>query len=105
MATGSKSALPPEDLVSACSDIRDDGRWIDVDDMELTLGKLASHHDAVGILKRSRLAGVYLALTVQDLTEVQLRAKNLPQIVLTQIVLIHEEPKNCRLFGVRDEEQ
>jgi phosphate transport system substrate-binding protein len=55
MAMGSRAAFAPEELVRACSDIRDDGRWIDVDNMELTLGKLASHRDALGILTYSYL--------------------------------------------------
>jgi phosphate transport system substrate-binding protein len=55
MATGSNSRLPLEELARACSDVRDDGRWIDVDNTELTLGKLASHREALGILTYSYL--------------------------------------------------
>lgn len=34
----------------SCADFRKDGRWTDVDNMELILGKLASNHEAMGVL-------------------------------------------------------
>jgi phosphate transport system substrate-binding protein len=38
-----------------CAAVRSDGRWTDVDNLELILGKLASNHDATGILTYSYL--------------------------------------------------
>jgi phosphate transport system substrate-binding protein len=38
-----------------CAAVRNDGRWTDVDNLELILGKLASNHDATGILTYSYL--------------------------------------------------
>lgn len=42
--------LPSEQVQAACVTVRDDGRWIEVDNLELILGKLASRPEAVGIL-------------------------------------------------------
>jgi phosphate transport system substrate-binding protein len=47
--------MRPEDAKAACMTVRRDGRWIDVDNLELILGKLASRPDAVGILTFSYL--------------------------------------------------
>lgn len=45
-----------DDLMeSACSAVRDDGRWQDVGDLELILGKLARYPQAAGILTYSYL--------------------------------------------------
>ena len=50
------AALPPETgSESACAEMRKDGRWTDVDNMELTLGKLASNPEALGVLTYSYL--------------------------------------------------
>jgi phosphate transport system substrate-binding protein len=38
---------------AVCAAVRNDGRWIDVDNLELILGKLASNHEALGILTYS----------------------------------------------------
>lgn len=42
-----------------CRKVRSDGRWTDFDNLELILGKLASHHDAMGILTYSYLEEVH----------------------------------------------
>jgi phosphate transport system substrate-binding protein len=38
---------------TVCAKVRNDGRWTDVDNLELILGKLASDHDSLGILTYS----------------------------------------------------
>jgi phosphate transport system substrate-binding protein len=38
---------------AVCANVRNDGRWTDVDNLELILGKLASNHEAMGILTYS----------------------------------------------------
>jgi phosphate transport system substrate-binding protein len=47
--------LSAEERQSACATFRQDGRWVDVDNLELILGKLASHPEAMGILTFSYL--------------------------------------------------
>jgi phosphate transport system substrate-binding protein len=47
--------LTSEERQSACSAVRRDGRWVDVDNLELILGKLSSHPEAMGILTFSYL--------------------------------------------------
>jgi phosphate transport system substrate-binding protein len=47
--------MRPEEVRAACETVRRDGRWIDVDNLELILGKLASRPEAVGILTFSYL--------------------------------------------------
>ncbi|PWT80320.1 MAG: phosphate ABC transporter substrate-binding protein [Acidobacteria bacterium] len=47
--------LSSEERQSACAAVRQDGRWMDVDNLELILGKLASHPEAMGILTFSYL--------------------------------------------------
>src|SRR5579863_2583669 len=42
--------LSREERAASCEHVRQDGAWTDVDNLELILGKLASHHDATGIL-------------------------------------------------------
>jgi phosphate transport system substrate-binding protein len=44
-----------EDRQAACGAIRDDGRWTDVEDLELILGKLAKNPQAIGVLTYSYL--------------------------------------------------
>lgn len=55
VATSAGSNLTPAERESACGTLRADGRWIDVENIELTLGKLASHPEAVGVLTYSYL--------------------------------------------------
>jgi phosphate transport system substrate-binding protein len=43
----------PAEREAVCANVRNDGRWTDVDNLELILGKLASNHDAMGILTYS----------------------------------------------------
>jgi phosphate transport system substrate-binding protein len=47
-------AISPEER-EACTRVRSDGHWVDVENIELTLGKLASNRDAMGILTYSYL--------------------------------------------------
>jgi phosphate transport system substrate-binding protein len=47
-------AVSPEER-EACTQVRSDGHWVDVENIELTLGKLASNHEAFGILTYSYL--------------------------------------------------
>jgi phosphate transport system substrate-binding protein len=49
------SALAVEEPLAACRMVRNDGGWKDVDDLELTLGKLATDRDSMGILTFSYL--------------------------------------------------
>jgi phosphate transport system substrate-binding protein len=47
---------PPSGAAAAsCGSVRTDGRWIDVSNLELVLGKLASNRDAMGVLTYSYL--------------------------------------------------
>jgi phosphate transport system substrate-binding protein len=46
----SGQSVEPE---AVCANVRNDGRWTDVDNLELILGKLASNHDSMGILSYS----------------------------------------------------
>jgi len=48
-------AASPEDRETACAQVRTDGHWVDVENIELTLGKLASNREALGILTYSYL--------------------------------------------------
>jgi phosphate transport system substrate-binding protein len=41
------------DREAVCANVRNDGRWTDADNLELILGKLASNHEAMGILTYS----------------------------------------------------
>jgi len=43
----------PLERETVCANVRNDGGWTDVDNLELILGKLASNHDAMGILTYS----------------------------------------------------
>jgi phosphate transport system substrate-binding protein len=43
-------AVAPEERAAACARVRGDGHWIDVENIELSLGRLASNRDAIGIL-------------------------------------------------------
>jgi phosphate transport system substrate-binding protein len=47
--------LRSEERQAACVTVRRDGRWIDINNLELILGKLASRPEAVGILTFSYL--------------------------------------------------
>ena len=47
--------LPESARPSVCGAVRDDGRWVDVNELELVLGKLARSPEAVGILTYSYL--------------------------------------------------
>jgi phosphate transport system substrate-binding protein len=51
------AALPVDvrGSASTCAEVRKDGAWTDVGNVELTLGKLASNPDAIGILTYSYL--------------------------------------------------
>jgi phosphate transport system substrate-binding protein len=49
------SKLGPSERDASCGGIRNDGRWIDVENLELTLGKLAGNPDAIGVLTYSYL--------------------------------------------------
>jgi phosphate transport system substrate-binding protein len=44
-----------EERATACGQVRTDGHWVDVENIELTLGKLASNRDEIGILTYSYL--------------------------------------------------
>jgi phosphate transport system substrate-binding protein len=48
-------AASPEERERACARVRTDGHWVDVENIELTLGKLASNREALGILTYSYL--------------------------------------------------
>ena len=48
-------AMAPDERVPACTQVRSDGHWVDVENIELTLGKLASNREAIGILTYSYL--------------------------------------------------
>ncbi len=50
---GSKLSGGQRDAV--CGEIRDDGRWTDIENLELILGKLASHPLAMGVMTYSYL--------------------------------------------------
>lgn len=45
----------PEQHQGACTAVRDDGRWQDVENLELILGKLASNPQAMGVMTYSYL--------------------------------------------------
>lgn len=44
-----------KNLEAVCTNVRDDGRWTDADNLELILGMLASDHEAMGVLTYSYL--------------------------------------------------
>ena len=48
-------AVSPAEREAVCTRVRSDGHWVDVENIELTLGKLASNRDAIGILTYSYL--------------------------------------------------
>lgn len=48
-------AASPEERKTVCTRVRTDGHWMDVQNIELTLGKLASNREALGILTYSYL--------------------------------------------------
>lgn len=48
-------AVSAEDWETTCALVRADGHWVDVENIELTLGKLASNREAFGILTYSYL--------------------------------------------------
>jgi phosphate transport system substrate-binding protein len=48
-----ESSGPSPDREAICANVRNDGRWTDADNLELILGKLASNHEAMGILTYS----------------------------------------------------
>jgi phosphate transport system substrate-binding protein len=48
-------SVSQEDREKACAQVRSDSHWVDVENIELTLGKLASNQDAIGILTYSYL--------------------------------------------------
>jgi phosphate transport system substrate-binding protein len=55
MEPGCREAFAAAAVEKTCAEVRKDGAWSDVDNLELTLGKLASNPDAIGILTYSYL--------------------------------------------------
>jgi phosphate transport system substrate-binding protein len=55
ISSAAAATLPDDRRNAICTAIRDDGRWTDVEDIELILGKIASHPQTMGILTYSYL--------------------------------------------------
>jgi phosphate transport system substrate-binding protein len=49
------TAVAAEERETTCAQVRADGHWVDVENIELTLGKLASNREAIGVLTYSYL--------------------------------------------------
>src|SRR6185312_7104577 len=58
--------------------------------------------DAEPIGQRTRLASVNFAFAVQHLTDIRLGAKNLREVSLPQVVLLHEKSEHGGRFCVRN---
>jgi phosphate transport system substrate-binding protein len=52
-ATAAGARLPPSQRETVCGAIRDDGRWTDMNNLELVLGKLAHDPQAMGVMTYS----------------------------------------------------
>jgi len=55
IASAAGSRLSPDQRSEFCGAVRDDGRWSDVENLELILGKIASNPDTMGVLTYSFL--------------------------------------------------
>ena len=71
ISSAAAAKLPDDRRNAVCAAIRDDGRWTDVESIELILGKLASHPQTMGILTYSYLEQFpkrIIAATVNDVS-------------------------------------
>jgi phosphate transport system substrate-binding protein len=71
ISSSAAAKLPDDRRNAVCAAIRDDGRWADVESVELILGKLASHPQTMGILTYSYLEQFptrIIAATVNDVS-------------------------------------
>ena len=66
------------DSRATCTSIRKDGRWTDVDDVELILGKLASNPGAVGILTYSYLEQFHNRIHAGSVNGIEPSRVNIP---------------------------
>ncbi len=55
LASAAGAKLPVERRAATCGAIRDDGRWTDVENLELILGKIASNPQSMGVMTFSFL--------------------------------------------------
>jgi phosphate transport system substrate-binding protein len=70
ISSAAAAKLPDDRRNAVCTAIRDDGRWTDVENIELILGKIASHPQTMGILTYSYLEQFpkrIVAATVNDI--------------------------------------
>ena len=71
ISSAAAAKLPDDRRNAVCTAIRDDGRWTDVESIELILGKIASHPQTMGILTYSYLEQFpkrIIAATVNDVS-------------------------------------
>jgi phosphate transport system substrate-binding protein len=54
-ASAAVSKIPSDQREGVCAAVRDDGRWTDVENIELILGKIASNPQAMGVMTFSYL--------------------------------------------------
>jgi phosphate transport system substrate-binding protein len=70
ISSAASAKLPDDRRNAVCTAIRDDGRWTDVESIELILGKIASHPQTMGILTYSYLEQFPKRITAATVNDV-----------------------------------